>query len=275
MNRVAGQGLFRHKKGSFERTSTSKLRSRSKGEEDRCKTQVRINAYSPKKQDSSPQGTHVIGPIGSWNWSDSGNGEAVGRYRLILATSTGDNGPTWNAVDIPGSTWSSRGSTTDEDLSVCVSARDDVVAPVPCDKGCGNSNGSMQCEEDSREYCSPIEDLLRDKLTFGQGLMQVDKAFEHGVFTLERVVQVNPKFHKDASSFEDLVPLEGCIELHSSKETVVKAPRHVPLFKIPIAIIELTDVANRPPQVSFPKKLSQPSHIEKKHIEDPREASWG
>jgi tripeptidyl-peptidase-2 len=40
-------------------------------------------------------------------------------------------------------------------------------------------------------------------------------------------VQVDPKFHEDADKFEDLVVFEECIELHSSDNTVVKAPEYL------------------------------------------------
>ena len=40
-------------------------------------------------------------------------------------------------------------------------------------------------------------------------------------------VQVNPNFHEDADNFKDLVPFEECIELHSTEETVVRAPDYL------------------------------------------------
>jgi len=40
-------------------------------------------------------------------------------------------------------------------------------------------------------------------------------------------VQVNPKFHEDADNLGDLVPFEEYIELHSTEETVVKAPDYL------------------------------------------------
>lgn len=40
-------------------------------------------------------------------------------------------------------------------------------------------------------------------------------------------VQVDPKFHEDASNLEELVPFEECIELHSSDKAVVKAPEYL------------------------------------------------
>lgn len=40
-------------------------------------------------------------------------------------------------------------------------------------------------------------------------------------------VQVEPKFHEDASKLEELVPFEECIELHSSEKAVVRAPEYL------------------------------------------------
>jgi len=40
-------------------------------------------------------------------------------------------------------------------------------------------------------------------------------------------VQVDPKFHEDANKLEELAMFEEFIELHSSDETVVKAPEYL------------------------------------------------
>jgi hypothetical protein len=40
-------------------------------------------------------------------------------------------------------------------------------------------------------------------------------------------VQVEPKFHEDASNLEELVPFEECIELHSSEKAVLRAPDYL------------------------------------------------
>lgn len=40
-------------------------------------------------------------------------------------------------------------------------------------------------------------------------------------------MQVEPKFHEDASNLEELVPFEECIELHSTDKTVVRAPEYL------------------------------------------------
>ncbi|KAK7380315.1 hypothetical protein VNO78_32823 [Psophocarpus tetragonolobus] len=187
-------------------------------------------------------------------------------------------------------TWSSRGPTADGDLGVCVSAPGGAVAPVPTwtlqrrmlmngtsmasPSACGGTAlliSAMKAEgipvspysvrKALENTAIPIGDLPEDKLSTGQGLMQVDKAFEYiqkcqnvpcvwyqikiqqsgktnpssrGIYlreasacrqSTEWTVQVNPKFHEDADNFKDLVPFEECIELHSTEETetVVKA----------------------------------------------------
>ncbi|MCH99803.1 tripeptidyl-peptidase 2-like, partial [Trifolium medium] len=105
-------------------------------------------------------------------------------------------------------TWSSRGPTADGDLGVCISAPGGAVAPVPkwtlqrrmlmngtsmaSPSACGGTAlliSAMKAEgipvspysvRKALENTSvPIGDLPEDKLTTGQGLMQVDKAFEY------------------------------------------------------------------------------------------------
>ncbi|CAL5367274.1 unnamed protein product [Camellia sinensis] len=189
-------------------------------------------------------------------------------------------------------TWSSRGPTGDGDLGVCISAPGGVVAPVPtwtlqrCMLMNGTSMASpsayggvallvsaMKAEgipvspyivREALENSSiPVGVLPEDKLTTGQGLMQVDKAHEYiqklhkvpcvryqikinqagkstptsrGIYlreasacqqSTEWTVQVEPKFHDDASNLEQLVPFEECIELHSSGKEFVKAPEYL------------------------------------------------
>nr|KYP62018.1 Tripeptidyl-peptidase 2 [Cajanus cajan] len=274
-------------------------------------------------------------------------------------------------------TWSSRGPTADGDLGVCVSAPGGAVAPVPTwtlqrrmlmngtsmasPSACGGTAlliSAMKAEgipvspysvrKALENTAVPIGDLPEDKLSTGQGLMQVDKAFEYiqkcqnvpcvcyqikiqqsgktnpssrGIYlreasacrqSTEWTVQVNPKFHEDAGNLEDLVPFEECIELHSTEETVVKAPDYLllthngrtfnvvvdpsnlcdglhyfevygidckapwrgPLFRIPISITKPKAIINQPPQISFSKMLFQPGHIERRYIEVPHGASW-
>ncbi|KAH1151955.1 hypothetical protein GYH30_045439 [Glycine max] len=274
-------------------------------------------------------------------------------------------------------TWSSRGPTADGDLGVCVSAPGGAVAPVPTwtlqrrmlmngtsmasPSACGGTAlliSAMKAEgitvspysvrKALENTAIPIGDLPEDKLSTGQGLMQVDKAFEYiqkcqnvpcvwyqikiqqcgktspssrGIYlreasacqqSTEWTVQVNPNFHEDADNFKDLVPFEECIELHSTEETVVKAPDYLlltyngrtfnvvvdpsnlsdglhyfevygidckapwrgPLFRIPITITKPKAITNQPPQISFSKMLFQPGHIERRYIEVPHGASW-
>lgn len=40
-------------------------------------------------------------------------------------------------------------------------------------------------------------------------------------------MQVEPKFHEDASNLDELVPFEECIELRSSDQAVVSAPEYL------------------------------------------------
>ncbi|KAL5708116.1 tripeptidyl-peptidase II [Ranunculus cassubicifolius] len=189
-------------------------------------------------------------------------------------------------------TWSSRGPTADGDLGVCVSAPGGAVAPVPTwtlqrrmlmngtsmasPSACGGVAlliSAMKAEgipvspyvvqKALENTAAPIGSLPEDKLSTGQGLMQVDKAYEyirqttnspsvwykitvtqagkstptsrgiylrdHGVCrqTTEWTVQVEPKFHEGASNLEQLVPFEECIQLQSSEDVVVKAPDYL------------------------------------------------
>ncbi|XP_050154207.1 tripeptidyl-peptidase 2-like [Malus sylvestris] len=196
-------------------------------------------------------------------------------------------------VEAPGEgleyTWSSRGPTSDGALGVCISAPGAAVAPVPTwtlqqrmlmngtsmssPSACGGIAllvSALKAEgipvspysvRKALENTSvPIGSLPEDKLSTGQGLMQVDKAHEYlrqcrdvpcvwyqiqitqsgkttptsrGIYlreastfqqSTEWTVQVEPKFHEGASNLEDLVPFEECIELHSSDKAVLRAP---------------------------------------------------
>ncbi|CAN0902776.1 Tripeptidyl-peptidase 2 [Linum grandiflorum] len=189
-------------------------------------------------------------------------------------------------------TWSSRGPTVDGDLGVSVSAPGGAVAPVPTwtlqnrmlmngtsmasPSACGGAALLISAMKAEGITVSPytvrkalentslyVGQCLADKLTTGQGLMQVDKAYEYvcqsrdipivqydikvnqsgkstpisrGIYLREAVachqstewaVQVEPKFHEGASNLEELVPFEECIELYSTDKTVVKPPEYV------------------------------------------------
>ncbi|KAB1210686.1 Tripeptidyl-peptidase 2 [Morella rubra] len=189
-------------------------------------------------------------------------------------------------------TWSSRGPTADGDLGVCVSAPGGAIAPVPTwtlqrrmlmngtsmasPSACGGVAlliSAMKAEgipvspysvhKALENTAVPVGSLPEDKLTTGQGLMQVDKAYEYlqksrdvpcvayqvkinqsgkstpicrGIYlreasacqqSTEWTVQVAPKFHEDASNLDDLVPFEECIELHCSEKAVVRAPEYL------------------------------------------------
>ncbi|XP_047168815.1 tripeptidyl-peptidase 2-like isoform X2 [Vigna umbellata] len=189
-------------------------------------------------------------------------------------------------------TWSSRGPTTDGDLGVSVSAPGCAVAPVPTwtlqrrmlmngtsmasPSACGGIAlviSAMKAEgipvspysvRKALENTSlPIGGSPEDKLSTGQGLMQVDKCYEYikqsqnipnvryqimvknsgktnawsrGIYLreandcrqpMEWTVQVDPKFHEDAKKLEELAMFEEFIELRSSDQTVVKAPEYL------------------------------------------------
>ncbi|KAG2401576.1 Tripeptidyl-peptidase 2 [Vigna angularis] len=176
-------------------------------------------------------------------------------------------------------TWSSRGPTTDGDLGVSVSAPGCAVAPVPTwtlqrrmlmngtsmasPSACGGIAlliSAMKAEgipvspysvRKALENTSlPIGGSPEDKLSTGQGLMQVDNgdiavhilffidhnAWSRGIYLreandcrqpMEWTVQVDPKFHEDAKKLEELAMFEEFIELRSSDQTVVKAPEYL------------------------------------------------
>ncbi|KAL8138735.1 hypothetical protein V2J09_004736 [Rumex salicifolius] len=195
--------------------------------------------------------------------------------------------------------------------------------------------------------CSPIGGLPEDVLTTGMGLMQVDKALEYarqyketpiqyvikvnisgkpaptyrGIYLREAsvcrqssewTVQVEPKFHDDASKLDQLFPFEECIELHSTNEAVVKAPQYLllthngrsfniivdptnledglhyyelygidckapwrgPIFRVPVTITKPMVVKSNPSLVSFTELKFTAGHIERRFIEVPRGATW-
>ncbi|CAK9160937.1 unnamed protein product [Ilex paraguariensis] len=274
-------------------------------------------------------------------------------------------------------TWSSRGPTVDGDLGVCISAPGGAVAPVPTwtlqrrmlmngtsmssPSACGGIAlliSAMKAEgipvspysvRKALENTSiPVGSLPEDKLSTGQGLMQVDKAHEYiqksrdcpcvwyqikinqagkltptsrGIYlrdscscrqSTEWTVQIEPKFHEDASNLDELVPFEECIQLHSSGEAVVRAPGYLllthngrsfnivvdptnlsdglhyyevygidckapwrgPLFRIPVTITKPKAVKNGLPLISFLGMSFLPGHIERSFIEVPDGASW-
>ncbi|XP_031094573.1 tripeptidyl-peptidase 2 isoform X2 [Ipomoea triloba] len=274
-------------------------------------------------------------------------------------------------------TWSSRGPTADGDVGVSISAAGGAVAPVPTwtlqrrmlmngtsmssPSACGGVAlliSAMKAEgipvspytvrKALENTASPVGTLPEDKLTAGEGLMQVDKAYEYvqksqhfpcvryqvkinqagkstptsrGIYlreinscnqSTEWTVEVQPKFHEDASNLEELVPFEECIQLHSTGHTVVRSPEYLllthngrsfnvvvdptslgdglhyyevygvdckapwrgPLFRIPVTITKPKAVKNRPPLISFQGMSFLPGHVERRFIEVPVGATW-
>ncbi|CAL9208048.1 unnamed protein product [Musa hybrid cultivar] len=274
-------------------------------------------------------------------------------------------------------TWSSRGPTADGDLGVCISAPGGAVAPVPTwtlqrrmlmngtsmasPSACGGVALLVSAMKAESINVSPyvvrralenttasIGDAAEEKLTTGQGLMQIDKAYEYakmskdlpsvsykitvnhagkstptfrGIYlrgpnaceqASEWTVQVEPKFHEDASNLEELVPFEECIELHSSEESVIRAPEYLmlthngrsfnivvdpvnvsnglhyyevygidckapwrgPLFRVPITVIKPLASMGKPPIISWSNVSFRPGHIERRFIDVPFGATW-
>lgn len=189
-------------------------------------------------------------------------------------------------------TWSSRGPTIDGDLGVCISAPGGAVAPVPTwtlqrrmlmngtsmssPSACGAVAllvSGMKAEgipvspytvrKALENTALAIGDVPEDKLTTGQGLIQIDRALQfvqksrdlpsvcykvtinqagkttpalRGIYlrgatacqqTTEWTIQVSPGFHDGANNLEQLVPFEECIQLHSSENLVAHAPEYL------------------------------------------------
>ncbi|WVZ74307.1 hypothetical protein U9M48_022508 [Paspalum notatum var. saurae] len=189
-------------------------------------------------------------------------------------------------------TWSSRGPTADGDLGVSISAPGGAVAPVPTwtlqsrmlmngtsmasPSACGGVAlivSGMKAEgiplspysvrKAIENTAASISNSPEEKLTTGNGLLQVDRAFEYvqqakkfplvsyrisinqvgksipklrGIYlrggiachqTSEWTVQLDPKFHDGASNLEQLVPFEERLQLHSTDTSVVKIPEYI------------------------------------------------
>uniref|UniRef100_A0ACD5Z3T0 Uncharacterized protein n=1 Tax=Avena sativa TaxID=4498 RepID=A0ACD5Z3T0_AVESA len=193
-----------------------------------------------------------------------------------------------------------------------------------------------------------ISDVPEEKLTTGHGLLQVDRAFEYarqakklplvsyrisinqvgksipklrGIYlrgsnacqqTSEWTVQLNPKFHEDASNLEQLVPFEECLQLHSTDSSVINIPEYIlltnngrsfnivvnpvnissglhyyevygmdcrapwrgPIFRVPITVIKPIALSGEPPVLSLSKLYFKSGHIERRFINVPIGASW-
>ncbi|KQK00668.1 tripeptidyl-peptidase 2 isoform X2 [Brachypodium distachyon] len=193
-----------------------------------------------------------------------------------------------------------------------------------------------------------ISDVPEEKLTTGHGLLQVDRAFEYarqakklplvsyrisvnqvgksiprlrGIYlrgsnacqqTSEWTVQLDPKFHEDASNLEQLVPFEECLQLHSTDSSVVNIPEYIlltnngrsfnivvnpanissglhyyevygtdcrapwrgPIFRVPITVIKPIALSGEPPVLTLSKLYFKSGHIERRFINVPIGASW-
>uniref|UniRef100_A0A0E0K3A0 tripeptidyl-peptidase II n=1 Tax=Oryza punctata TaxID=4537 RepID=A0A0E0K3A0_ORYPU len=193
-----------------------------------------------------------------------------------------------------------------------------------------------------------ISDVPEEKLTTGHGLLQVDRAFEYaqrakelplvsyrisinqvgksipklrGIYlrgsnachqTSEWTVQLDPKFHEDASNMEQLVPFEECLQLHSTDSSAVKIPEYImvtnngrtfnivvnpvnissglhyyevygidckapwrgPIFRVPITVIKPIALSGEPPALSLSNLSFKSGHIERRFINVPIGASW-
>uniref|UniRef100_A0A0D9VJ70 Tripeptidyl-peptidase 2 n=1 Tax=Leersia perrieri TaxID=77586 RepID=A0A0D9VJ70_9ORYZ len=195
---------------------------------------------------------------------------------------------------------------------------------------------------------SSISDVPEEKLTTGHGLLQVDRAFEYaqqakelplvsyrisitqmgksipklrGIYlrgsnacqqTSEWTVQLDPKFHEDASNMEQLVPFEECLQLHSTDSSVVKIPEYImvtnngrsfnivvnpanissglhyyevygidckapwrgPIFRVPVTVIKPICLSGEPPALTLSNLSFKSGHIERRFINVPIGASW-
>uniref|UniRef100_A0A0E0CPF6 tripeptidyl-peptidase II n=1 Tax=Oryza meridionalis TaxID=40149 RepID=A0A0E0CPF6_9ORYZ len=193
-----------------------------------------------------------------------------------------------------------------------------------------------------------ISDVPEEKLTTGHGLLQIDRAFEYaqqakelplvsyrisinqvgkstpklrGIYlrgsntcrqTSEWTVQLDPKFHEDASNMEQLVPFEECLQLHSTDSSVIKIPEYImvtnngrtfnivvnpvnissglhyyevygidckapwrgPIFRVPITVIKPIALSGEPPALTLSNLSFKSGHIERRFINVPIGASW-
>ncbi|PUZ76946.1 hypothetical protein GQ55_1G331000 [Panicum hallii var. hallii] len=274
-------------------------------------------------------------------------------------------------------TWSSRGPTADGDLGVSISAPGGAVAPVPTwtlqsrmlmngtsmasPSACGGVAllvSGMKAEgiplspysvrKAIENTAASISHAPEEKLTTGNGLLQVDRAFEYaqqakklplvsyrisinkmgksipklrGIYlrgsnachqSSEWTVQLDPKFHEDASNLEQLVPFEECLQLHSTDTSVVQIPEYIlvtnngrsfnivvnpanissglhyyevygidykapwrgPIFRVPITVIKPITLLGEPPLLSIPNLSFRSGHIERRFVDVPFGASW-
>ncbi|XP_020085377.1 tripeptidyl-peptidase 2 isoform X2 [Ananas comosus] len=142
--------------------------------------------------------------------------------------------------------------------------------------------------------------------------LQTSETAAAAEFVSEWTVQVDPKFHEDASNLEQLVPFEECIQLISSDKSIVQSPEYLllthngrsfnivvdptiisnglhyheiygidckapwrgPLFRVPITIVKPLTLTGRPPIFSFSNLSFRPGDIERRFIDVPLGATW-
>ncbi|KAI6696312.1 hypothetical protein NL676_016431 [Syzygium grande] len=200
-------------------------------------------------------------------------------------------------VDLANEVWSSRGPTVDGDLGVCISAPGGAVAPVPTwtlqrrmlmngtsmasPSACGGVAlliSAMKAEgipvspytvrKALENTCLPVGSLPEDKLTTGQGLMQVDKfgflleALDFSYDHISEFIVVDPSNLSSGLHYYEVYGVD------------CKSPWRGPLFRIPVTITKPAVVVSRPPVVTYSKMSFQPGHIERRYIEVPFGATW-
>ncbi|KAG0480500.1 hypothetical protein HPP92_011358 [Vanilla planifolia] len=201
-------------------------------------------------------------------------------------------------------TWSSRGPTADGDLGVCISAPGGAVAPVPTwtlqsrmlkggtsmasPSACGGVAlivSAMKAEgivispytirKALENTAMPISDVPIEKLTMGQGVMQVDRAYEYirqskSVPSVCYKVFIRPS--GKSSPISRGIYLRGGCACQEVSETLKLHGGG--LFRVPITIVKPISPVGQPPLVSFLDVAFLPGHIERRFIDVPVGATW-